>query len=387
MALRRDRGKVLHIPQIAVDCFEPGHETLIYFLTHAHADHLHGLCPGWFDCVSPSALLYCSAITRALVLDKWPDFPAERVVALPLNKTLDIQGLGVKLLDASHCPGAVMFLFTYQSKIVLHTGDFRPPEGDMARGWYRNIPSGVDMLYLDDTYLSSQMTFPTRPEALEILLRVLQDNRGKTVLIGIDSLGKEEMLVCVSRRLGTRIVVSEARLRVITLTMGTSIADECFTLVSSDDEGAGRIIVVSRKLLSNEYLLTEYDGEALGIRVSAWAWDPSLAVGSGVLQVPYSLHSSYTELKEFVSWVQPGKVIPLTSESARDVYEAMGKWIGQTLEDTRAREVKKPAIKPASKRRKPTGAVYAKGKENKETVIRPRKRNCSFALSFLGGSS
>lgn len=35
------------------------------------------------------------------------------------------EGITVLLMDACHCPGAVMFLFKGSFGTVLHTGDFR----------------------------------------------------------------------------------------------------------------------------------------------------------------------------------------------------------------------------------------------------------------------
>ena len=150
--------------------------TYTFFLSHCHADHIMGLNSSW-----NYGKIYCSEISKVLICDKFPhlkDFTYD----LAMNEEHWIylddkkkEGVSVVLMDACHCPGAVMFLIKGKMGTVLHTGDFRfhpsmlqndflcPPsrQNDQMRG----ITIDIDYLHLDNTFANPEYDFPTREEA------------------------------------------------------------------------------------------------------------------------------------------------------------------------------------------------------------------------------
>jgi DNA cross-link repair 1B protein len=85
------------------------------------------------------------------------------------------EGVSVVLLDACHCPGAVMFLFRGKMGTVLHTGDFRFHPSmlenpllcplNRRNAEQRGITVDIDYLHLDNTFANPEYDFPTREEA------------------------------------------------------------------------------------------------------------------------------------------------------------------------------------------------------------------------------
>jgi len=77
------------------------------------------------------------------------------VLDLDLHKEYMVAGRKVTLIDANHCPGAVMILVTGDKGRVLHTGDFRYKKSMLE--WF---PDPIDHLYLDNTFATERENFP-----------------------------------------------------------------------------------------------------------------------------------------------------------------------------------------------------------------------------------
>ncbi|CAE6398267.1 unnamed protein product [Rhizoctonia solani] len=174
--------KVMPGMPIAVDAFcygkIPG--VTAYFLSHAHSDHYTNLSKSWTN-----GPIYCSVTTGNLIKHMLRVDP-KWVKPLPDNQAIEIPdtgGVKVTLVDANHCPGSSLFVFSGKQTVnagdspvkssfigndhqftYLHCGDFRAcPTHAMHPAIHGRK---LDIVYLDTTYLNPKYCFP--PQAMVI---------------------------------------------------------------------------------------------------------------------------------------------------------------------------------------------------------------------------
>ncbi|XP_023283374.1 5' exonuclease Apollo [Seriola lalandi dorsalis] len=299
-------GNVIPHTPLAVDFWQvrkcPG--TRLFFLSHMHSDHTVGLTSTWSD-----RAIYCSPATATLlklklqVKEKWVH-PLE--LAEPHLLPLDDIGketLTVTLIDANHCPGAVMFLFEGYFGSILYTGDFRYTPS-MLREPCLRTNTAIDVLYLDNTNCDPNRTLPSRQRATQQIKEIIRSHPNHNVVIGLYSLGKESLLLELAMEFKTWIEVSFQRME----TLKVLELPDVFTT----DPGAGRIRAVDQsEICSATFHRWNKEQPTLAILPTS---RPLVSFHPNVHVVPYSDHSSYQELEDFVSALKPTCLIPIVGK-------------------------------------------------------------------------
>lgn len=272
-----------------------------------------------------------------------------------------------------------MFLFEGDFGRVMHTGDFRLEalgDGDARSALPEAVTRApVDELWLDDTYLRSGAEFPARVVVLSAMQQVAlqhvrsfeagRQQRGSAasravVYVGVDSLGKEELLMALATVLGVPAEVDARRLvaaRALGLPAQLIGGPSGTGVGQSGVDGSVRLVVVSRRemqgasgvglvakareagvravgLLPTGFAHREIAGRGRRAGVLAGSEDapggaggseggaswPNLCVphpsaaDAHVYSFPYSLHSPMAELRTFVSAVAPARVRSVTHD-------------------------------------------------------------------------
>ncbi|RZC59510.1 hypothetical protein C5167_006810 [Papaver somniferum] len=247
---------------------------LCIFLTHFHYDHYGGLTKGWSN-----GPIYCTPLTARLLklcLSVNPSF----INPLELDTEYVIHGIKVTMLEANHCPGAALIFFHLaDGRRVLHTGDFRASK--LMQSYPLLVNQRVHSVYLDTTYCNAKYTFPPIEDVLSFVVKVTRDSLKKQpktlVIVGAYSIGKERVYLAISEALGTL----------------------------------------------NQYLESNVDHyrSILAFRPTGWTYSgtngsnldlikPTTRGNVTTYGVPYSEHSSFLELREFVQFLRPEKIIP-----------------------------------------------------------------------------
>lgn len=231
------------------------------------------------------------------------------------------EGVSVVLMDAHHCPGAVMFLFKGRMGTVLHTGDFRfhprmldhpllvPQEKrnrmqnpDSAKDDGRAITVDVDYLHLDNTFANPEYDFPSREEAYLGLKDIVQKHPKYRVMLFSYNLGKEEVMLNLAKDFETLIVVDEDRMRKV---KQMNLKPYMFTT----DPSEGWIHVKNIKDLKNMDI-EDANKEEPTIFIILTGWNDKYNRNLPFyFKVPYSSHSNFRELERFVRAVCPRNLI------------------------------------------------------------------------------
>nr|XP_043615439.1 DNA ligase 6 isoform X2 [Erigeron canadensis] len=342
--------KLIPHTKFIVDGFRfSGDHSVSYFLSHFHSDHYTGLNSTW-----SKGIIYCSHVTAKLLVQILKVSEAF-VVSLPLSQTVLVDRCEVTLVDANHCPGAVQFLFkipvgegdSYER--YVHTGDFRFSSSMVLD---RNLGEfvGADAVFLDTTYCNPKYVFPLQQESIDYVVSVINKYKGENegerksilFLIATYVIGKEKILVEVSRRCGRKIYVDDKKMGILqTLGFGD---DGVFT----DKECESDVHVIGWNVLGEtwpyfrpnfvkmkEVMEARGYSKVVGFVPTGWTYEVKrnkFAMRTKdqfeIHLVPYSEHSNYEELREYVKFLRPKRVIPTVGV---DVEKFDGKHVNKML--------------------------------------------------------
>ena len=422
-------------------------KSIVYFLSHFHADHYGGLDPTfpWVSDKSNSKKIYCSSITASLVTSILK-VPAHRVVSLKFGitvKVIDSPELLVTLIPANHCPGASQLLFEYKdkenkAKRVLHCGDMR---FDQSMTLNKSLleakaKGGFDEVFLDSTYAKPAHNFPSQSEsvfmALEFVKKllpagsvsssldlrrgrkdnsswalsdadihaadihdagalttqasdspILTDTDQTLVLISTYNVGKERLIFSIAKSFGLMIYAPPQRVKTLRLlgikendmkyvtsdrtkasvhivsmrflattfpyvqpnfenlnlylhAMNSHILEKSSSAVTTlgqdDDNDAANFILAPRPSVDKS--LSRYK-RICGILPTGWCHElKEVHEGSASLcSIPYSEHSSYSELVAYLSFLRPTLITPTVFSDEKDftrIRNIFSKYTNQT---------------------------------------------------------
>jgi DNA cross-link repair 1A protein len=341
-------------------------QTRNFFLTHFHADHYGGITKGWNE-----GIIYCSIPTANLVHQQL-GVARQYLHPLPMNTRTTMTSLGrpvtVTLLPANHCPGAVMFLFEADKRVILHVGDFRWNYQIMSRQAllrpYCRVPwtSGseheqqrrrIDDLFLDTTYCDARYSLPSQADCIKAVvdMALKEVERAKAtksrllMLFGAYTIGKEIVYMSVAKKLGLPVYVDKRRQAVLSCLDWPK--EDLSILTTSPERTIVWVVplghVNMKKMVSYQAIRTkgfsrDYD-RVVGFRPTGWSMTSSKKGKDGIIgtttkgnltvhSVPYSEHSSFPELVECLESLNPRRIVPTVdvAKSQQQINLLMKHW-------------------------------------------------------------
>jgi len=302
---------------LAVDGFNYGIIPGIryYFLSHFHYDHYIGLSRKW------SKPIVCSSLTKRMVVN-FLKVDARLVTTLDPGESRLFDNVEVTSVDANHCPGSLMFVFRLTSgTTILHVGDFRAdPEMESDPVFWNN--KHIDTVYLDTTYCRPEYDFPAQHLVIQHTVHQIDDLKGNyakmAILVGAYTIGKERIFKGIAEHLDCKVWANAKRLKT-----WASLEDAEINRRISPDRKSAEVHVVDQRQLSWSGLEKEWEevkgsfDHILGVKPTGWTHgtglDPETSLSQirtktrgniSYLEVPYSEHSSFSELKRFIQFLR-----------------------------------------------------------------------------------
>lgn len=251
------------------------------------------------------------------------------LTVLEIDKTYEIEGIKVTAFDANHCPGALCLLFELSNgKKIFHSGDFRFEKEKFLK--YEKIQKlkCLDIVYLDTTYCNPEYSFAKQSSSLEILAKTvqkkLQENPKTIVLVGTYTIGKERILESISKECKCKVFAPIDKYEIL-----SNLELEYFEIFTKNPQDTNIHLVSMfdlgwKKLLE---LKKFYQKDIIAIKPTGWSdKKDELNITSNknytMIECPYSEHSSFDELRDFIDVFQPKEIIPTVNfnEKEKQIY-------------------------------------------------------------------
>uniref|UniRef100_A0AAY4DMG0 Protein artemis n=1 Tax=Denticeps clupeoides TaxID=299321 RepID=A0AAY4DMG0_9TELE len=334
-------GRMKEYPTVSLDRFDRENlHARAYFLSHCHKDHMKGLKGPLLKRklkFSLTVKLYCSFVTKELLLSNPKySFWEEHITALELDsptgislideKTGESEDVVVTLLPAGHCPGSVMFLFEGSQGTVLYTGDFRLAIGDVARMEFLhsgNRVKDIQSVYLDTTFFDPRYyQIPSREACLKGIKELVEDwichSPNHVVWLNCKAAyGYEYLFTNLSQEFGCQIHVNSLqmfqKMPEILSHMTMDRATQIHACRHPKDEEMFRANRLPCGCLAK-------DGTPLKIisikPSTMWFGERTrktsviVRMGGSSYRACFSFHSSYSEIKDFLTYICPVNIYP-----------------------------------------------------------------------------
>ncbi|KAJ0173120.1 hypothetical protein K1T71_011296 [Dendrolimus kikuchii] len=283
--------KIVAGTHFAVDAFSYGEIPNVnhYFLTHFHSDHYSGLKKSF------KKMLFCTKITSDLCVSRL-GVNQKCIQIIKVNETVRVEEVEVTALEANHSP------FLAHSVRDRNASDHK-----------ETYPRA---------YCNPRYDFPTQDQSLEMALHILRQKKltlekvGKKlssvlIICGTYTIGKEKFFLNMARHLKCSVWACPEKDRVLQMVDGRSF--------SHAPPQSCQLHVVPIRDLTHEKLRSYLDSlqgafsEVVAFKPSGWenGKNPSVEKESVTIHgIPYSEHSSFSEMIRFVKFLKPKQVIP-----------------------------------------------------------------------------
>ncbi|KAK6993734.1 protein artemis-like isoform X1 [Biomphalaria glabrata] len=341
-------GQLNEYKNIAIDRFDGKNlQCSAFFLSHCHSDHMVGLKSIPFLKhlqSSKDVYLYCSKVTKILLLADEECRPLEKymqileiglanLVKVPSTNHSEEYYVNVTLIPAGHCPGSVMFLFEGKDGTALYTGDFCWEVGQASKVLAFQSEKSlkkIDSVYVDTTFcIAEAYNIPSRSECVDLTIPIVSDwlslsSSHVVVIICPAKYGYEYLFKKLAQQLDTKVHVPDWKVDIydqIPDLAGYFTSDPLLsrihackfytqklsrsTLPCSPTAHDSKQYQVLNIKPSTMWFTAQKKSSTSQEHVAVTAVNPK-----GLNRICYTMHSSYREIRDLISFLQPKSVLP-----------------------------------------------------------------------------
>ncbi|XP_032445183.1 protein artemis isoform X1 [Xiphophorus hellerii] len=334
-------GRMKEYPTVSLDRFDRENlHAQAYFLSHCHKDHMKGLKGPLLKRklqFSRTVRLYCSFVTKELLLNNpkyafWEEYVVPLELESPTQISLVDEASGEKeeivvtLLPAGHCPGSVMFLFEGCHGNVLYTGDFRLAVGDASR--MEHLHSGsrvkdIQSVYLDSTFYDPRFyQIPSREVCLKGISELIGSWIGQSPyhVVWLNckaAYGYEYLFTNLGDEFGIQIHVNSLAMFKKMPEILSYVTTDRTTQIHACRHPRDEEFFQGNRLPCGCSATDGLPLRIISIKPSTmWFGERTkktnviIKTGSSSYRACFSFHSSYSEIKDFLSYLQPVNIFP-----------------------------------------------------------------------------
>lgn len=189
----------------------------------------------------------------------------------------------------------------------------------------------VDICFLDNTYFNPIFShIPSRQDALQEIIAIIENkifnNKNYLFKIEMKLLGKEELLVKLSKRFKTKIALEEKRynryinaLNLKKKYFQMNFDENSLIYVEDDQPNLNHSLFSDKEIIYIQPSALNVDFNERANCLNAGD-ETTYSSDKQFYKVPYTDHSSYKEIKEFIKKLKPKRIVPIVrSKLARGI--------------------------------------------------------------------
>ncbi|XP_015239409.1 PREDICTED: protein artemis-like [Cyprinodon variegatus] len=309
-------GRMREYPTVSLDRFDRENlHAQAYFLSHCHKDHMKGLKGPLLKRklqFSRTVRLYCSFVTKELLLNNpkyafWEEYIVPLELESPTQISLVDEASGEKeeivvtLLPAGHCPGSVMYIQSiYLDSTFYDPRFYQIPSREVClKGISELIGNWISQSSYHVVWLNCKAAY-----GYEYLFTNLGDEFGTQIHVNSPAMFKKmpEILSYVTTDRRTQIHACRHP-KDEEFFQGNRLPCGC----TAPDGTPLRIISIKPS--------TMWFGERTK------KTNVIIKTGTSSYRACFSFHSSYSEIKDFLSYLQPVNIFPSVVPIGRTLTE------------------------------------------------------------------